>query len=53
MELEDTRGGVQYFRIEHSTAYQQVQCEFWDAVDSLNPQNIVVSRGETSETEKI
>jgi len=32
----------QYFVIEHSAAYQQVQCLFWEAVDSLDHHNIAV-----------
>ena len=41
--LETTRGGVQYFAYEHSQPYQQVQFQFYDAVESLHPNNIAVS----------
>jgi len=39
---ETTPGGIQYFVFEHSKAYQKIQFEFLDAVESLNPQNIAV-----------
>ena len=32
----------QMFSFVHSHQYQQAQVQFWDAVESLNPQNIVV-----------
>lgn len=35
--------GVQYFVFEHSQSYMQVQEKFLQAVESLNPENIVVS----------
>ena len=31
-----------YFTLEHSKDYQQVQFQFLDAVESLNPQNLTV-----------
>ena len=40
--VETTPRGVQYFVFEHSKAYQKIQFEFLDAVESLNPQNIAV-----------
>ncbi|OXU28086.1 hypothetical protein TSAR_013885 [Trichomalopsis sarcophagae] len=33
--------GVQYFVYEHSTSYRQVQQKFINAVESLNPENII------------
>ncbi|XP_017781090.1 PREDICTED: transcription factor 25 [Nicrophorus vespilloides] len=45
MSLVDTKhnyfGPIQYFTYEHSTYYRQIQNRFLDAVDSLNPDNIV------------
>jgi hypothetical protein len=32
-----------YFKYEHNTNYQQIQKRFLEAVESLNPDNIVVS----------
>ena len=40
--IETTPLGIQYFVFEHSKFYQKVQFEFLDAVESLNPQNVVV-----------
>jgi len=40
--VETVPGGVQYFVFEHSKAYEKIQFEFLDAVESLNPQNIAV-----------
>lgn len=42
MQLVDTRRGVQYFTFEHHREYQQVQFKFLDAVESMDPNNIVV-----------
>ncbi|KAG7211160.1 hypothetical protein KM043_010484 [Ampulex compressa] len=36
-----TSGPVQYFVYEHSPTYRQVQKKFLDAVESLNPENII------------
>lgn len=33
--------GVQYFAYDHSPSYRQVQLKFLEAVESLNPENIV------------
>ena len=44
MTLKETKNGVQYFIIEHSKDYQNVQFQFYEAVESLNPQNIAVCR---------
>lgn len=40
--MENT-GTVQYFIYEHSTSYKQIQLKFLQAVESLNPENIIVS----------
>ncbi|KFW69170.1 Transcription factor 25, partial [Pygoscelis adeliae] len=42
MQLVDTRRGVQYFTFEHHREYQQVQFKFLDAVESMDPNNIVL-----------
>ncbi|KAL1117365.1 hypothetical protein AAG570_004691 [Ranatra chinensis] len=41
MKLLETKNGIHYFAYEHSVNYQQVQLRFLDAVESLNPDNIV------------
>lgn len=41
MSLKETQGNVNYFVFEHNHQYQQVQFKFYDAVESLNPQNIM------------
>ncbi|XP_061196986.1 ribosome quality control complex subunit TCF25-like [Saccostrea echinata] len=41
MSLKETQGNVNYFVYEHNHQYQQVQFQFYDAVESLNPQNIM------------
>lgn len=43
MSLDHTKDGCFYFKFEHNKEYRQVQLNFWEAVASLNPQNIVVS----------
>nr|XP_006812287.1 PREDICTED: transcription factor 25-like [Saccoglossus kowalevskii] len=40
----ERKGGYEYFTFEHSKEYQRVQFEFLEAVESLNPNNIVVKR---------
>lgn len=40
MALKEKKNGYQYFSYEHSSQYQQVQFQFYDAVESLDPQNI-------------
>ncbi|KAL4234568.1 Transcription factor 25 [Mactra antiquata] len=40
MSLKETKDGCQYFLYEHSQQYQKIQIQFYDAVESLNPQNI-------------
>ncbi|XP_075795928.1 ribosome quality control complex subunit TCF25 isoform X2 [Pelodiscus sinensis] len=42
MKLLETRRGVQHFTFEHHREYQQVQFRFLDAVESLDPNNIVL-----------
>ena len=42
MNLKENKNGVQYFIFEHSKEYQKVQFQFYEAVESLNPQNIAV-----------
>ncbi|XP_029820444.1 transcription factor 25 [Manacus vitellinus] len=42
MRLLDTRRGVQHFTFEHHREYQQVQFKFLDAVESMDPNNIVL-----------
>ncbi|XP_033626213.1 transcription factor 25-like [Asterias rubens] len=36
----ETKGGNHFFTLEHSKDYQQVQFQFLDAVESMNPQNL-------------
>lgn len=43
MTLLETKDGVHYFTFEHSREYQQVQFKFLDAVESMDPNNIVVN----------
>lgn len=40
MSLLETKASCQYFTYEHSQSYQDVEFQFYDAVESLNPQNI-------------
>lgn len=40
--VESDDSGNQYFAFEHSPAYQAVQRQFFEAVDSMNPDFIVV-----------
>lgn len=39
--VESKFNGFQYFAYEHSISYRQVQNKFLEAVESLNPDNIV------------
>lgn len=41
MTLLESKDGVHYFTFEHSRDYQQVQFKFLDAVESMDPNNIV------------
>lgn len=38
----ESTSNVQYFMYEHSPSYRQVQLKFLKAVESLNPESIVV-----------
>lgn len=42
MTLIQSKDGIQYFTFEHGRDYQQVQFKFLDAVESMDPNNIVV-----------
>lgn len=44
MTLLETKDGIQYFTFEHSRDYQHVQFKFLDAVESMDPNNIVVKK---------
>lgn len=48
MTLLETKDGVQHFTFEHSREYQQVQFRFLDAVESMDPNNIVVKGSSTA-----
>ncbi|XP_063044970.1 transcription factor 25 [Engraulis encrasicolus] len=41
MSLLETRNGLHYFTFEHNRDYQQIQFKFLDAVESMEPNNIV------------
>ncbi|XP_071764080.2 ribosome quality control complex subunit TCF25 [Centroberyx gerrardi] len=41
MTLLQSKDGLQHFTFEHSRDYQQVQFKFLDAVESMDPNNIV------------
>ena len=41
--LESDKQGNQHFTFEHSPSYQTVQKRFYGAVESMNPDFIVVS----------
>ena len=45
--LESDKQGNQHFTYEHSTSYQTVQKRFYGAVESMNPDFIVVSLSST------
>ncbi|XP_005999258.1 transcription factor 25 [Latimeria chalumnae] len=42
MRLLETKDGIQYYAFEHNKEYMQVQFKFLDAVDSMDPNNIVL-----------
>ena len=42
MNLLDSNRGNHYFAFEHNPQYQKVQFEFLDAVETLEPQAIMV-----------
>lgn len=41
MSLLQSKDGIHYFTFEHNREYQQVQFKFMDAVESMDPNNIV------------
>ncbi|XP_062861286.1 transcription factor 25 [Trichomycterus rosablanca] len=41
MNLLESKDGFHFFTFEHSRDYQQVQFKFFDAVESMDPNNIV------------
>ncbi|XP_020797054.1 transcription factor 25 [Boleophthalmus pectinirostris] len=41
MSLLQSKDGIHYFTFEHNREYQQVQFKFFDAVESMDPNNIV------------
>uniref|UniRef100_A0A9J7X989 Transcription factor 25 (basic helix-loop-helix) n=2 Tax=Cyprinus carpio TaxID=7962 RepID=A0A9J7X989_CYPCA len=42
MSLVESKDGIQHFTFEHNRDYQQVQFKFFDAVESMDPNNFVV-----------
>ena len=42
MELVEQRGSEQWFQFVHGPQYQEVEHQFLAAVDSVNPDNILV-----------
>ena len=42
MCLSGQEGESQIFTIEHKSEYQKVQHKFWDAVDTMAPENLMV-----------
>ena len=40
----ETTENVLYFVYEHSASYKEIQQKFLQAVESLNPENIIVSQ---------
>ena len=48
--LDSDKSGNQYFTFDHNSAYQAVQRQFFDAVESMNPDFIVVSLSATQST---
>ena len=43
--VDSDKDGYQYFTFEHSQQYQTVQNQFFEAVETMNPDFIVVSHG--------
>ncbi|XP_012279535.1 transcription factor 25 [Orussus abietinus] len=41
LDTTETRDGIQYFIYEHTSSYQQAQLKFLQAVESMNPENII------------
>lgn len=48
MTLLQSKDGIQHFTFEHGRDYQQVQFKFLDAVESMDPNNIVVKKKKKS-----
>lgn len=48
MTLLQSKDGIHYFTFEHNRDYQQVQFKFLDAVESMDPNNIVVKKKNSS-----
>jgi hypothetical protein len=46
MELVETNSSGQHFVFTHNKEYQKIQFQFLDAVESLNPQTIIVSNND-------
>ena len=44
MELVEQRGSEQWFQFVHGPQFQEVEHQFLAAVESVNPDNILVSR---------
>ncbi|RXN18054.1 transcription factor 25 [Labeo rohita] len=42
MALVESKDGIQHFTFEHNRDYQQVQFKFFEAVESMDPNNFVV-----------
>lgn len=47
MTLLESKDGLQHFAFVHNRDYQQVQFKFLDAVESMDPNNIVVGVANT------
>ena len=48
MQLVEVKDGCSHFVFEHSGDYQKVQFDFWDAVETYDPNSIAVSWFSTS-----
>ena len=42
MQLVEVKDGCSHFVFEHSGDYQKVQFDFWDAVETYDPNSIAV-----------
>jgi len=43
MSFLENRDGFLYFKFDHNSMYREAQRQFMEAVNTLNPDNIVVS----------
>lgn len=43
MAVTGQQGDCHSFTVEHKLEYQKVQQKFWDAVDSMTPENLMAS----------